>query len=160
MHARQIQAFFGKDGPQKLIFFHQIEELEVNPGEFQASKSAQKGLFLTDGEHQRARGRFESDLHGLLLSRRSGVSLAAVPCSVPRNRKRGLVSKRFPFCLAQPDCMSARASTGAFLRLLLFSLARARARFHALGPPAVHSCCLTCRRRAALGPAMLARTVS
>ena len=53
----QIQAFFGKDGPQKLIFFHQVEELEVNPGEFQASKSAQKGLFLTDGEHQRARGR-------------------------------------------------------------------------------------------------------
>ena len=57
MRARQIQAFFGKDGPQKLIFFHQVEELEVSPGEFQASKSAQKGLFLTDGEHQRARGR-------------------------------------------------------------------------------------------------------
>ena len=35
----------------------EVEELEVNPGEFQASKSAQKGLFLTDGEHQRARGR-------------------------------------------------------------------------------------------------------
>ena len=63
MHTQQIQAFFGKDGPQKLIFFHQVEELEVNPGEFQASKSAQKGLFLTDGEHQRARGRSDCALH-------------------------------------------------------------------------------------------------
>ena len=51
-----MEAFLGANGPLKLIFFHQVEEREVD-GEYQPVPGGKTTLFLTDGEHQRARGR-------------------------------------------------------------------------------------------------------
>jgi hypothetical protein len=45
----QVKAFFGANGPTKLIFFHQVEEREVE-GEYQPLVGSRVALFLTDGE--------------------------------------------------------------------------------------------------------------
>jgi hypothetical protein len=45
----QVKAFFRANGPTKLIFFHQVEEREVD-GEYQPLAGSRVALFLTDGE--------------------------------------------------------------------------------------------------------------